>query len=46
MKHSSVMRGGESGAELARNLEPFVVGQATDTPEQGREVFTIDMLSK
>ena len=34
---------GQAGAELARDVERFVAGQASDAPQQRRQIFTVDI---
>ena len=34
VQHALVVGGGQSGADLARNLQRFVGGQAADAPQQ------------
>ena len=39
-----VVRGGESGADLARELDGFIRRQAADAAEQGSEIFAVHVL--
>jgi vacuolar-type H+-ATPase subunit I/STV1 len=42
MKKPNVMRGGESGANLSRELQRFVLWQTADTTQQRREFFALN----
>ena len=41
VKHALGVCGGQSGAELASNVEGFVFGQAADAPQQRGQIFPI-----
>src|SRR5206468_1046676 len=42
MNESEVVRGGESGANLSRQLQRLVLRQSTDAPQQRRQFFALD----
>ena len=44
MQHALLVGGGETGAELARDLQGLVAGQPADAPQQRAEVLAIDVL--
>ena len=46
VQHALVMRCGDACAKLARDLQSFVAGQATDAPQQRTQVFTIDVFHR
>src|SRR5690349_25012930 len=46
MKHAALVHGRESGAELARDLDGFVLRHATDAFEQRRELLTTHKLHR
>ena len=46
MQHALFVRGGESGAELARDLERLVAGQPADAPQQRAQVFAIHVFHR
>ncbi len=46
MNHSALVRRGQAGAELARDLESLVAREPADPPEQRREVFPLDELHR
>ena len=43
VQHAFVVRGGQAGADLARDLQRFVGGQAADAAQQRRQVFAVDV---
>ena len=44
MQHSFGVRGGEAGAQLARDLDRLVAGQAPDAPQQAAQILAIHVL--
>ena len=46
MEHLALMRGGEPGAELARDVDGFVLRKAADPAKQRREIFAVDVLHR
>ena len=46
MHDAPLVRGGEAGADLARDLERAVLRKAADAPEQRREILAVDVLHR
>ena len=44
MKHSFGVCGGETSTKLTRRFHGLVLRQAADAPEQGGQVFSVDVL--
>ena len=43
MQHALVVRGGQTRAELARDLQRLIGGQPADAAQQRAEIFAIDV---
>ena len=46
MQHAALVRGGDAGAQLPRQLERLVLRDAADAAEQRREVFAVHVLHR
>ena len=46
MEHPALVRGGEAGAELARDIDGFVLRNAADPAKQRREILAVDVLHR
>ena len=46
MQHAFFMRGGESGAQLARNFQSLVFGQAADAAQERAQILAIDVFHR
>ncbi len=44
--HAALVRGGEPGADLTRDLERAILRKAADAPQQRREIFAVDVLHR
>ena len=46
VEHAALVRGGDAGAELARELDRLVLRDAADAAEQRRQVLAVDVLHR
>jgi hypothetical protein len=46
MQHAEIVGGGQSSAQLSRHLNRLVRRQPPDTPQQRRQVLTVDVLHR
>ena len=46
MDDAALVRRGEPGADLARDLERAIFGEAADAPQQRREILAVDVLHR
>ena len=46
MDDAALVRGGEPGADLPRDLEPALLGEAADALEQRREILAVDVFHR
>ncbi len=44
MDDAAFVRGGEAGADLARDLERAIFGESADAAKQRREILAVDVL--
>ncbi len=42
----ALVRGGEAGADLPRDLERALLGESSDAPQQRREILAVDVLHR
>jgi hypothetical protein len=46
MHDAKIVRRGETGTEIARDVQSFVALQATDAPQQRRQIFAVNVLHR
>ncbi len=46
MQHAALVRGGDTGAELVRELERLVLRQPSDAPQQRGQVLAVHVLHR
>ena len=46
MQHAALVRRGDAGAQLPRDLDRFVVRQAADPAEQRGQILAVDVLHR
>ena len=46
MDDAALVRGGEAGADLPRDLERAVLGETADAAQQRREILAVDVLHR
>ena len=44
VQHAAFVRGGQAGADLARNLDGLVLREAADAPQQRRQILAVHVL--